>query len=338
VKRRGIVGLVGAGGILLSGIAGAAGHMMSGTDVARLLPPTGARVEPYENDGYAMSFVEGGVEVRVDLAPIRSRAGFAHPSRAARGAIDAAAYAATASARDRYGAVSGVLSWVATHVRYVLDRAAPQDPRDVVARGTAYCTGVARLAVALLGSVGIEAREVPGYIFEDLHNGPRSGFHRWIEVWYPDRGWVFSDPLATQHFVPATYLRLAEESLAELPGGGKLLSRKTRSEEVDLVPGAPDRIRVRPNDDARRAAALVIRMEAATDAEAVLSRAGGERRRARIEDGEARFLGLETGRYELRVLAGGKVKAEKALIFRAPVLGEVRIPSRSAPGASGGMR
>jgi len=323
---------------LWASVAAAAGHTVVGTDVARLLPPAGARVAPYENDGYSLRFVEGGVEVRVDLSPVRSRARFTAPRRQPEGAVEEAAFAAAAGARDRYEAVSAVLDWEATSIRYRLDRDAPQDPDSVLARGTAYCTGVARLAVALLGAVGVEAREVPGYIFEDLPSGPRSGFHRWIEVWYPDRGWVFSDPLATHHFVPATYLRIAEESLAELPGRGVLLARTSRAEEIDLAPGAPDGVRVRANDATRNAAALVVRMAGGSGAEAVLESSRGERRAAWIEDGVARFLGLETGNYELQVRSGGRLAADKALIFRAPVLGEVRIPAVVPPAARGGMR
>jgi transglutaminase-like putative cysteine protease len=97
----------------------------------------------------------------------------------------------------------------------------PQDAPTVLRRRTAYCTGTARLAVALLTAVGIEAREVPGYVYASAGSDDvRPGFHRWIEVRYPDRGWAFSDPLASQHFVPATYLRLAAESLEVAPPPG----------------------------------------------------------------------------------------------------------------------
>ena len=71
-----------------------------------------------------------------------------------------------------------------------LDRGAPQDAQSVLARRSAYCTGVARLTVALLDALAIPAREVAGYVVDDLPQGGRSGFHRWIEVFYDDRGWV----------------------------------------------------------------------------------------------------------------------------------------------------
>jgi len=50
----------------------AAGVVVRGRDFARLLPPAGAPVEPYRNAGYEMTFAEGGVVVRVDLAPLAS--------------------------------------------------------------------------------------------------------------------------------------------------------------------------------------------------------------------------------------------------------------------------
>jgi len=320
--------------------SGAAGHTVAGTDRARLMPPAGARVEPYANDGYSLRFVEGGVEVQVELAPIQSRVAFAAPSRAAGDPIESIAYDATAGARNRYDAVSRILAWVARNVRYELDRGEPQDPVAVARRGTAYCTGTARLTVALLESVGIEAREVPGYVFDALPTGPRSGFHRWVEVWYPDRGWVFSDPLASHQFVPATYLRLAQETLIERPGTGALLARTDHSEEIDLALSAPDRIRVRPNDSERTSATLVVHLrDGAGGDEALLQARGGATRAIRLENGEGRFLGLATGSYELRVKSGGRLAAHKALVFRAPVLAEVWIPpARSERGVSGVMR
>ena len=35
--------------------------------------------------------------------------------------------------------------------------------------------------------------------------------HRWVEVYYPDRGWVFCDPSGKVNFVEATYLLLGLE-------------------------------------------------------------------------------------------------------------------------------
>ena len=37
-------------------------------------------------------------------------------------------------------------------------------------------------------------------------------FHRWIEVYYPDRGYVFSDPLAAVNGVDARYVAFSRRA------------------------------------------------------------------------------------------------------------------------------
>jgi hypothetical protein len=145
---------------------------------------------------------------------------------------------------------------------------------------------------------------------------------------------VFSDPLASQQFVPATYLRLAVEGLEQEPAAGRLLDRRGDVAPVDLAPRVPDGVRVRANDARRSAAALVLAVSGAAPAEATL-RGQGIERRAVVERGEARFLGLATGSYELKVHRLGQLAAWKSLIFREPVLARLEIPAGSAPVAAG---
>lgn len=321
---------------------GSGGRVARGVDFARLVPPAGAVVEPYENAGYSVRFVDGAVEVAVDVAPLESRWPFAPPRAPAAFAdrVGAIARQASAGAGNRYEAVAAVLDWIASNVRYELDRGQSQEPAAVLARRSGYCTGIARLAVAMLDALDIEAREVPGYRFESgagNEGAPAQGFHRWVEVHYPDRGWVFSDPSASHQFVPATYLRLAAERLEIAPGQGRLLERRDGVEDVDLTPIAPASVRVRPNDARRGWAGLVLRLASALEGEAFLD-GEGVYRSIRIDGGEGRFLGLAPGSYELTVRAGGKWAAHKRLIFRAPVLGELTIPSGRVPAAGGGMR
>lgn len=244
-------------------------RVVAGDDRALVLPPAGAIFEPYENSGYRLTLGEAGAaRVEVDLAPLASQTPFELPlvSADASEPVRRLARALAAGASRRYEVVSRVLSWISSNVRYDLDREADQRPEAVLERRTAYCTGLARLATGMLGELGIDAREVPGYVAESSGEGPPVGFHRWIEVHYPDRGWVFSDPMASLHFVPATYLRLADDRLEDAPGAGRLLERRRRIDEVDLRPdltGAGPRVQVRSNDGVRHAAALALRLEPA---------------------------------------------------------------------------
>lgn len=316
----------------------AGGTVVAGSDRALLLPPAGAEVVPYENAGYRLRVVDSAVEITVDLAPIGSRAPFAPPPGDP-GAVGVLARAVTVGSGSMHEAASRLLAWIAGNVRYELDRAAPQDPGSVLARRTAYCTGFARLAVALLGAVGIEAREVAGYVVGEQPGVERSGFHRWIEVHYPDRGWVFSDPLASHGFVPATYLRLASERLATVvPGPALLLGREDRSFAVDIGPGSDSApVPMRANDGSRRAAALRIELESGRDGDAVLEGEGTKRSLALV-GGRGTFVGLEIGKYRLQVNEGGRRTAWKDVTFRDRVLAEMRIPVQPGEATGGTMR
>lgn len=305
-------------------------RVVSGRDLATVVAPPGTAVESYSNTGYRLRVnADGSATITVGLEPLRSRASFA-PSvdPHAAPAIGRLAGALTAGARDRYDAVSRVLEWVRSNVAYELDRGLDQSPAAVLERRTAYCTGYARLAVALLAAVRIEAREVPGYVFEEVPGGPPAGFHRWIEVRYPDRGWVFSDPLASHHFVPATYLRLADDRLVGQPAPGRLLDRIDDVLDVDVrywsFGAGAGVVRVRPNDDQRRAAALALSLEPGTDGEAFLE-GGGVTRRLPLPGGRGVFVGLEPGSYELRVEAGGRLAAWKRVTFRDRVLASLKL-------------
>lgn len=317
-------------------------RVVAGRDLATFLPPPGVAVENYRNAGYRLTRnADGTISVAVDLAPVESRDPLPElsPSETVN-PVSVLARALVAGSRSRYEAASRVLGWVATRVGYRLDRAADQSPEAVLERRDAYCTGSARLTVALLAAVGIQAREVPGYVVEAVPGGPAAGFHRWVEVRFDDRGWIFSDPMTSHHFVPATYLRLADDSLASPPGHGALLDRRSEIREIDLLPDrAPSgrSVRVRPNDSARRAAALALRLDPAVTGRAFLE-GGGQRRRLELAGGEGIFLGLEPGEYLLRVEAGGRVAARKRLTFRNRVLAELEVPVAEGMQESGRIR
>jgi hypothetical protein len=305
----------------------AATYSVAGTDEASLLVPAGVQVEPYENFGYRLEVVDREARIHVDLAPLASRQPFrAGELPPADGAPVRLARAVAADARTRHDAVSRILSWIAANIRYDLDRFAPQDAGSVLVRRSAYCTGIARLSVALLEAIGVPAREVAGYVVDGLPAGGRSGFHRWIEIHYDDRGWVFADPLASHHFVPATYLRLASSTLeSDLPGPALLLSRHEAVRQVDLRSAAPAAlVRARPNGDDRHLAVLRLRTNAALPAKARIEGAGLSVQRELVA-GEAVFYGLPPAIYELTIWSGGHWAAERRVAIERPVWNEVEV-------------
>lgn len=281
------------------------GRAVAGADSARILPPAGAVIEGYENVGYRLVRRGDEVEVLVDTSPLESTASFTptRSRRSRRGAeevereVERLARGLTTSSQTVYEASSKILDWVSRHIEYDADREQSQAPGAVLARQRAYCTGIARLTVALLKAAGLEAREVPGWVAGE-------GYHRWVEIYLPDRGWVFSDPLRSHHYVPASYVRLAgNELVPELGLEGLLVSRDDRIHDDDLVPSARTGIRVRRNKEDRVAAALHVRVEDQASGWAVLQ---GTRKRyvQDVVDGRVSFIGLPPGRYHLHLLFG----------------------------------
>ncbi len=314
--------------LFVSPVHAAAGVIVAGTDSARVLLPPGVDVAPYRNLGYELLRIEEGVaRVEVDLSPIRSTAPF-HPRLAAEPSpIERLAGAVTWGSRTQHEAAARLLAWVAGNVRYHLDRSESQEASAVLDRRTAFCTGYARLTVALLGAVRIEAREVAGYVAEGRPVAGGAGFHRWIEIHYPDRGWVFSDPLSSHGFVDATYLRISSDKLSvPVPGSGLVIERNDRTVAVDLAPGTSAvSLRLRANNDARVAAALAVELESGLDAEAELV-GSGVHRILQLPAGKGTFLGLEPGRYEIRVREAGRLAAWKNITIRDRILAQMSIP------------
>ncbi len=71
----------------------------------------------------------------------------------ASGPVERLASSLTAGAETHYEAVSRILGWVSRHLEYELDRSQPQTAEAVLDRRSGYCTGVARLTVALLEKI-----------------------------------------------------------------------------------------------------------------------------------------------------------------------------------------
>ena len=284
----------------------AQGVAVEGVDQARVLPPRGAEVAPYENAGYRLWLDDGEVRIEVRAAPLGSQARFV-PPRASRssGTIERLARAQTLGAKTQYEAASQIFDWVARHIEYRLEREEDQSAAAVLERRTGYCTGIARLTVALLSSMGLESREVAGYVLGDPRLGERQGYHRWVETRFDDVGWVFSDPLSSHHFVPATYLRLDSELLRLEEGTeGLLIERQDELAVVDLYPMGTAGVRGRRNSDRQIASSVRVSVDSPLGGMAVLETAQRRWRHALIA-GEATFIGLPAGDYQLRLMVAG---------------------------------
>ncbi len=132
-------------------------------------------------------------------------------------AIVAKAKQLTAGAKTEFDAVQRILTWVIDHMNYVL---VPKEYGAMYSfnTGKGNCQNYSHLSAALMRAVGIPARIVNGITLKQpykLDMGNRSltlkmaeGRHSWIEVYFPDLGWVPFDPQQTQLFVSNRFIRV----------------------------------------------------------------------------------------------------------------------------------
>jgi transglutaminase-like putative cysteine protease len=230
--------------------------------VYRAKGPDAGLFDQYDNDGYSLAVSPasgGGLELRVRVSgqPLSSRAPFPtgmprDPGLAASPERDAFAETLAQGALTQVEAVERVLSAIASSVRYDTDRSRRQDPASVFASRRAHCVGFSELAVDLLRRVGIPARTVQGILrvragSDGYEEGIGGVYHRWIEIYYPDRGFVFSDPSASINSVDSRYLPFGKRAL-EKPRGLVLMQVEASGHLDYPLLRLPDAtLRVRPS-------------------------------------------------------------------------------------------
>jgi len=123
----------------------------------------------------------------------------------------------TVPASTEFDAVQRVLTWVVDHMQYVLT---PKrfDAIYAFQNGRGNCQNYSHLSAALLRAVGIPVRIVNGITLKqpyDIKIGDNTltmkmaqGRHSWIEVYFPDLGWVPFDPQGTELFVSNRFIRI----------------------------------------------------------------------------------------------------------------------------------
>lgn len=123
----------------------------------------------------------------------------------------------TAGAKTEFDAVQRILTWVVDNMRYVLTPK-QYDAMWSFEGGTGNCQNYSHLAAALMRAVGIPVRIVNGVTLKqpyDINIGREiftikmaQGRHSWIEVYFPDLGWVPFDPQQTQLYVSNRFIRI----------------------------------------------------------------------------------------------------------------------------------
>ncbi|MCF8049836.1 MAG: transglutaminase domain-containing protein [Desulfobacterales bacterium] len=123
----------------------------------------------------------------------------------------------TGESSTQFDAVQKILTWMVDHLRYVLTPEAP-DALYALENGRGNCQNYSHLAASLLRASGIATRIVNGFTLKkpyDIHLGGATltmkmaqGRHSWIEVYFPDLGWVPFDPQGSELFVSNRFIRV----------------------------------------------------------------------------------------------------------------------------------
>ncbi|MDA8123839.1 MAG: transglutaminase domain-containing protein [Deltaproteobacteria bacterium] len=131
--------------------------------------------------------------------------------------IRALAAELTQGVTTQFDAVQKAISWVVDRVSYVNP---PQqvDALYALESGKGNCQNFSHLSAALLRASGIPVRIVNGVTLNrpfDVawQQGVMTfkmgqGRHSWIEVWFPDLGWVPFDPQNSELFVSSRFIRI----------------------------------------------------------------------------------------------------------------------------------
>jgi hypothetical protein len=133
----------------------------------------------------------------------------------------------TKGSRFAHEAANAILSWTADNLTFDSSITVPSDALSALKFRKAYCVGYSNLAVALLRAAGIPARVAHGYLppgyewgFSKEYWGVKvndGGFHAYLEIYYPDTGWVFSDAEHSHNFVDPFHIILRLDGM-EMPG------------------------------------------------------------------------------------------------------------------------
>ncbi len=123
----------------------------------------------------------------------------------------------THGAVTEYQAVSSILNFVADNIKYSYN---PEkyDAHYTLANRSGNCQNFAHISMALLRAAGIPARIVGGISLKeqwkvpiDAENsvvqGMGQGGHAWMEVYFPDLGWLSYDPQQSRQFTSSRHIK-----------------------------------------------------------------------------------------------------------------------------------
>ena len=370
-----------------SGAALADTKILSGkhTIIYDIINPLGVEFLPnYANNSYSQKVLQQDefskrIVIEVNLNPLNSRAAFPISSQQLSSdvrpflnpeknipvneeAVGAQAKRLVQSARTVPEAASAILNWIVDTFTYDAGPNTLQDGRSVFFSKRGSCVGYTHLAIAMLRSVGIPARYVHGYLPPGYDWGiskkywgvqiSGGGYHAWIEVYYPDVGWTFSDLLHSKNFVDPFHVLRYTDGVNLNPRnilGGSLdveeattftiFKEENATLAIDQLPSPQKDILGRQDGEQQFGTIYGLIKDPAGTPIPKGSLVLWEGDRGKIipfEKGVYALLGLQTGTYRVIIRADGYREVEKNL---QATKGEVKnldivIPSPASPPAS----
>ena len=180
-------------------------------------PPPAA----YDNNGFTQSLLPATtaglthIHIAASFSPLGSRTVWPIPPEKSppelRVAVQPGSEGARLAAGSQtvYQAAYKILDAVKKKLRYAADGA--ETPAEALKAGRGNCVAFASLALQWLREAGIAARAITGIYIPRNKPGIElkdAALHRFIEIYFPDRGWVFTEPNHTFGAVTAEYLYL----------------------------------------------------------------------------------------------------------------------------------
>jgi len=238
--------------VLWSGRAEAGLKVLEGehTVVYDIVNPRGVAFIPdYSNESFVQKVVSQDefskrVQVTTKMHPLRSKVPFPIPANAVPQSLSQylmpekdrqsndpsltrLVAEITGSSRTVAEAANTILSWLADNLTFDTSITVSSDALSALKQRKAYCVGYSNLAVAMLRAAGIPARVAHGYLppgyewgFSKDYWGVKvndGGFHAYLELFYPDTGWVFSDAEHSHNFVDPFHIILRLDGMV-MPG------------------------------------------------------------------------------------------------------------------------
>jgi len=347
-----------------SGAARADTKVLSGkhTIIYDIVNPLGVEFLPnYANNSYSQKVLQQDefskrIIIEVNLSPLNSRAAFPVPSQQLSSevrsflnpeknipvnedAIAAQARRLVQSARTVPEAASAILNWIVDNFTYDAGPNTPQDGRSVFFSKRGSCVGYSNLAIAMLRSVGVPARYVHGYLPPGYDWGiskkywgvqiSGGGYHAWVEVYYPDIGWTFSDLLHSKNFVDPFHILRYTDGINLNPRnvmGGSLdveeattftiFKEENATLAVDQLP-SPQKDILGRQDEGQQFGTIYGLIKDATGTPilkgSLVLWEGDRGKIIPFERGVYALLGLQTGTYRVTIRADGYREVEKNL-------------------------